>query len=196
MRKGPKNFKTVVSDIDKAKLIEVINGHNTEAIIEKLMEQPIEIREAVEEVSTESLPQRVLSGATLVPLVRVNIKVERVGFTRNASRTPYIVYKVGNPRCSTFIKRQVFIELVQVLLKLRCGIWERVKSITSAYADSLSVDTTKGNKFIPRPYVNKFFERYNQVALERIVPQPCECNDLFDMCLHSISSAVAEFFEF
>lgn len=53
MRKGHKNFKTVVSDIDKAKLIEVINGHNTEAIIEKLMEQPIEIREAVEEVSID-----------------------------------------------------------------------------------------------------------------------------------------------
>ena len=53
MRKGHKNFKTVVSDIDKAKLIEVINGHNTEAIIEKLMDQPIEIREAVEEVSID-----------------------------------------------------------------------------------------------------------------------------------------------
>lgn len=53
MRKGHRNFKTVVSDIDKAKLIEVINGHNTEVIIEKLMEQPIEIREAVEEVSID-----------------------------------------------------------------------------------------------------------------------------------------------
>jgi hypothetical protein len=131
-----------------------------------------------------------------VPLVRVNIKVERVGFTRNASRTPYIVYKVGDRRCSTFIKRQVFFDLVRVLLKLRCGVLDRVKSIKSAYADSLSVDTTLCNKFIPRPYVNKFFERYNQVALERIVPQPCECNDLFDMCLHSISRAAAEFFEF
>ena len=29
MRKGHKNLKTVVSDIDKAKLIEVINGHNS-----------------------------------------------------------------------------------------------------------------------------------------------------------------------
>jgi len=52
LEKRAQNFKTVVSDIDKAKLIEV-NGHNTEAIIEKLMEQPIEIREAVEEVSVE-----------------------------------------------------------------------------------------------------------------------------------------------
>lgn len=53
MRKGQKNFKTVVSDIDKGKLIEVINGHNSTLIIEKLMEQPIEVREAVEEVSVD-----------------------------------------------------------------------------------------------------------------------------------------------
>jgi hypothetical protein len=132
------------------------------------------------------------------PLVRANIKVERLGFTRNASRTPYMVYKVGDRRCSTFIKRQVFLELVQVLLKLRCGTWERVKAVsvahTGLYAGSLSVDTTEGNKFIARPYVNAFFERYNQVALERIVPSLCECNDLFDMCLHSVSSAVVGFF--
>jgi hypothetical protein len=145
---------------------------------------------------TERMPAVVLSPATLVPLVRANIKVERLGFTRNASRTPYMVYKVGDRRCSTFIKRQVFLDLVQVLLKLKYGILDRVKSITSAYADSLSVDTTESSKFIARPYVNIFFQRYNQVALERIAPQPCECNDLFDMCLHSVSSAVAEFFEF
>jgi hypothetical protein len=123
----------------------------------------------------------------LVPLVRVNIKVERVGFTRNASRTPYIVYKVGDRRCSTFIKRQVFFDLVRVLLKFKYGILDRIRSITIAFGHSLSVDTLSGRKFIPRPYVNKFFERYNQVALERIVPQPCECNDLFDMCPHLIA---------
>lgn len=53
MRKGHKNFKTVVSDIDKGKLIEVINGHHQEIIIEKLMEQRIEVREAVQEVSVD-----------------------------------------------------------------------------------------------------------------------------------------------
>ena len=123
----------------------------------------------------------------LVPLVRVNIKVERVGFTRNASRTPYIVYKVGDRRCSTFIKRQVFFDLVRVLLKFKYSILDRIRSITMAFGHSLSVDTLSERKFIPRPYVNKFFERYNQVALERVVPQPCECNDLFDMCPHLIA---------
>ena len=121
------------------------------------------------------------------PLVRANIKVERLGFTRNASRTPYMVYKVGDRRCSTFIKRQVFFDLVRVLLKFKYSILDRIRSITMAFGHSLSVDTLSERKFIPRPYVNKFFERYNQVALERIVPQPCECNDLFDMCPHLIA---------
>ena len=43
MRKGHKNFKTVVSDIDRGKLIEVIDGHTQKVIIEKLMAQPFEV---------------------------------------------------------------------------------------------------------------------------------------------------------
>jgi transposase len=53
MRKGHKSFKTVVSDLERRKLIEVIDGHNQESIVEKLMEQPLEIREMVEEVSID-----------------------------------------------------------------------------------------------------------------------------------------------
>lgn len=53
MRKGHKNFKTVVSDIDRGKLIEVIDGHTQEVIIEKLMEQPPDVRDAVKEVSID-----------------------------------------------------------------------------------------------------------------------------------------------
>lgn len=53
MRKGHKNFKTVVSDIEQGKLIEVIDGHTQEAMIGKLMEQPIEVRDAVQEVSID-----------------------------------------------------------------------------------------------------------------------------------------------
>lgn len=51
MRKGQKSFKTVVSDLERGKLIEVIDGHNQESIVQKLMEQPLELRELVEEVS-------------------------------------------------------------------------------------------------------------------------------------------------
>jgi hypothetical protein len=142
------------------------------------------------EAQANASAQGVVPRATapeLIPLVRVNIKVERVGFTSNASRTPYIVYKVGDRRCSTFVKRQVFFDLVRMLLKFKYSILDRICSITSAFGHSLSVDMSEGRKFIPRPYVNKFFERYNQVALERVVPQPCECNDLFDMCPHLIA---------
>jgi len=67
MRKGHKSFKTVVSDLERGKLIEVINGHNQESIVEKLMErearrveysirqtsQPLELREMVKEVSID-----------------------------------------------------------------------------------------------------------------------------------------------
>jgi transposase len=53
MRKGHKNFKTVVSDIDRGKLISVINGHSQEVIIAALIEQPIEVRACVEEVSID-----------------------------------------------------------------------------------------------------------------------------------------------
>lgn len=42
------------------------------------------------------------------PLVPIKIKVERVGFTRNASKTPYAVYKVDGRRCCTFISAKVF----------------------------------------------------------------------------------------
>jgi transposase len=53
MRKGHKNFKTVVSDIEQGKLIEVIDGHTQEAMIEKLVEQLIEVRDAVQELSID-----------------------------------------------------------------------------------------------------------------------------------------------
>ena len=43
----------MVSDIDKASLLEVINSHKSEAIIAVLKEQPQEMREQVKEVSVD-----------------------------------------------------------------------------------------------------------------------------------------------
>lgn len=51
--KGHKNFATVASDLDKGKLIEVIDSHQQDEITETLLQQPIEVREAVEEVSID-----------------------------------------------------------------------------------------------------------------------------------------------
>ncbi len=53
MHKGHKNFKTVVSNIDSGDLLEIINSHKQAQIIEVLMQQRIEIREAVTEVSVD-----------------------------------------------------------------------------------------------------------------------------------------------
>ncbi len=53
MRKGHKDFKTVVCDIDTAELLEVIDSHKQQDIIETLMGQAIEVRKAVTEVSVD-----------------------------------------------------------------------------------------------------------------------------------------------
>jgi transposase len=52
-RKGHRDFTTVVCDIDRGKLLEVIDSHKQEDIIEILKQQPIELRERVEEVSVD-----------------------------------------------------------------------------------------------------------------------------------------------
>jgi transposase len=52
-RKGHKSFVTVVADIDKGKLIEMIDSHKQEDIVQVLMQQPLEVRERVEEVSVD-----------------------------------------------------------------------------------------------------------------------------------------------
>jgi len=52
-RKGHQNFVTVVGDLEKGELIEVIDSHQKDEIIEALMEKPLEVREAVEEVSVD-----------------------------------------------------------------------------------------------------------------------------------------------
>ena len=53
MRKGQGNLVTVVSDISEGNLIEMIDSHRSEEIIEVLMTQAIEVREQVEEVSVD-----------------------------------------------------------------------------------------------------------------------------------------------
>ena len=52
-RKGHQDFVTVVSDIDRRVLLEVIDSHKQEKIIEVLRQQPFEIRSLVQEVSVD-----------------------------------------------------------------------------------------------------------------------------------------------
>jgi transposase len=52
-RKGRGRFATVVSDIEHSNLLEVINSHRQEEIIEALQDWPLEFREQIEEVSVD-----------------------------------------------------------------------------------------------------------------------------------------------
>jgi transposase len=52
-RKGHKDFVTVVCDIDRADLVEVIDSHKQDQIVEVLERQPLEIRKQVKEVSVD-----------------------------------------------------------------------------------------------------------------------------------------------
>jgi len=53
MRKGQGSLVTVVSDIEGGKLIEMIDSHGQQDIVEVLRQQPFEVREQVEEVSVD-----------------------------------------------------------------------------------------------------------------------------------------------
>ena len=50
MRKGHQDFVTVVGDIERGDLLEVIDSYRSQEIIEVLKQQPIEVRAQVEEV--------------------------------------------------------------------------------------------------------------------------------------------------
>jgi transposase len=52
-RKGHKDFVTVVCDIDRGDLVEVIDSHKQDKIVEVLEQQPLEIRNQVKEVSVD-----------------------------------------------------------------------------------------------------------------------------------------------
>ena len=53
MRKGQGRLVTVVSDIEAGNLIEMIDSHRQQDIVEVLIQQPFEVREQVEEVSVD-----------------------------------------------------------------------------------------------------------------------------------------------
>jgi transposase len=52
-RKGARDFITVVSDVEQSCLLEVIDSHKQQDIIEVLLQQPLEVRESVTEVSVD-----------------------------------------------------------------------------------------------------------------------------------------------
>ena len=53
MRKGKGSLVTVVSDIEGANLIEMIDSHRQQELVKILIQQPLEVRDQVEEVSVD-----------------------------------------------------------------------------------------------------------------------------------------------
>ena len=52
-RKGQGNFATILTDLDKSSLLEVIDSHKSDDIITVLKQQPLAMREGVEEVCVD-----------------------------------------------------------------------------------------------------------------------------------------------
>jgi transposase len=53
MRKGHKNYKVVICDLDRHNLIEVIDGRSQDCLISRLSGLPIQVKEGVTEVSVD-----------------------------------------------------------------------------------------------------------------------------------------------
>lgn len=137
-------------------------------------------------------------------------KVERVGMTRNASCTPYVVYWVGR-RCCTFFKRRLFFELLKTLVAIAHHTISTIKSVAMTEWSGLKVKTATAEWIVARAQVNKFFQSYHQAAFGQVTLsfQPeyvmtsdrngrsytitsnndrdtCSCPDLYDSCSHRI----------
>jgi transposase len=52
-RKGQGNFATILTDLEKSSLLEVIDSHKSDDIIAVLKQQPLAMREGVEEVCVD-----------------------------------------------------------------------------------------------------------------------------------------------
>lgn len=114
------------------------------------------------------------------PILPTEIIVERIGFTQNASNTPYIVYRVNDRRCCTFVKRSWFFECMRLLLKIKDGVEAKIRSVRTLKDLGLLVLTQSNRPYIPSSYVNKFFTILNSVAVKRIMQQPeCGIKDIW-----------------
>ncbi|MUL39196.1 hypothetical protein [Gloeocapsopsis dulcis] len=143
-------------------------------------------------------------------------KVERVGMTRNASRTPYVVYWVGERRCCTFFKRRLFFKLLKVLVAIAHSTISAVKNVETTEWGGLKIKSTTEAWILARAQVNKFFYNYHQAVFEQVTLsfQPehaitsdrsgrdytitshnnrdtCLCQNLYDSCPHRIIATLA-----
>ena len=128
----------------------------------------------------EQLAQNV---APQITPVAATISVERLGLTKNASSTPYIVYRVNQRRCCTFFKRKVLWQLIQAMLRAEYGlaanigedaspiaaIEDKIRSVTFTPDFGLSFFIGSSWRHVLNQQICRFVERANnnQVAIRK-----------------------------
>ncbi|MBE9015883.1 hypothetical protein IQ272_06995 [Chroococcidiopsidales cyanobacterium LEGE 13417] len=121
------------------------------------------------------LEQQAQSVAPQIELVPARIQVERVGLTRNASSTPYIVYRVKERRCCTFFKRQLLWQLMQAMLRAQYGVEDKIRSIISTPDFSLSFFIGSSWWHVLKQQICRFVERANNFSRpEETISDPVE----------------------
>ena len=110
------------------------------------------------------LEQQAQSVAPQITLVAATISVERLGLTRNASSTPYIVYRVNQHRCCTFFKRKLLWQLMQAMLRAEYGIEDKIRSVTSTPDLGLSFFIGSSWRHVLNQQICRFVERANNFS--------------------------------
>lgn len=90
-------------------------------------------------------------------LVPRRIQVERIGLTKNASSTPYLIYWIEQHRFSLFFKRKLLWQMLQEFLNTT----EKIRSVVVTEHFDLNVLIGEKWKLVFKPHFTKFVERWN-----------------------------------
>lgn len=152
-RKGHQNFATVIGNLEAGKLIEVIDSHQQEDIIETLEQQPLEVREQVEEVSVDmwggfpKVTEKVFPNAVIVidrfhVMKAVNTELNKI--RRQASifdrGSKFLLLKNGKDLTPEEIER---LELLLQKSKRLAKAYEWKEEFRVIYEQSLTVEEGK-----------------------------------------------------
>ena len=152
-RKGHQNFATVIGNLEAGKLIEVIDSHQQEDIIETLEQQPLEVREQVEEVSVDmwggfpKVIEKVFPNAVIVidrfhVMKAVNTELNKI--RRQASifdrGSKFLLLKNGKDLTPEEIER---LELLLQKSKRLAKAYEWKEEFRVIYEQSLTVEEGK-----------------------------------------------------
>ena len=127
-KKGNRKFATVVCELEKSSLLEIIDSHKTEEIIDVLKEQPLSVRENVQEVSVDMwggfpkvirevfpLAQVVIDRFHGIKLVNKSLNKLRLSLDLKGLKNRCLLLKNGRD-----LTEEEQTELVQLLQKSPC----------------------------------------------------------------------------